>query len=121
MSTSALVGIQNSDGTVSAIYNQFDGYVDGGLGLYLLDNVTDEDQVRDIIAMGGASSIEGDTYYARDRGENLSILKFKTVDDFSNEAGNFSYIYIYTADEWMVKKGSRGQWFFVEDLVERAI
>lgn len=115
MGTRALVGIENEDNSVSAIYNHWDGYVDGGLGQWLYENVKTRNHLNSIISKGSASSIINDEYYI-DRGEELNIRKYNDVKVYSQTTRDFQYIYLYTLDgEWMVKTSDSG-WTLLEDL-----
>ena len=57
MSTRAYIGIKNTDGTVSAIYNHSDGGLEN-LGHLLRKYFKTEDQVRELIDTGFISSIQ---------------------------------------------------------------
>jgi len=57
MSTRSLIGIENPDGTIEAIYCHFDGYPENH-GPILAGHYTTEEQVRKLIALGDLSSLD---------------------------------------------------------------
>jgi hypothetical protein len=97
MSTRALVGIANDNGTVDYIYNHFDGYIKDGLGQYLKEHVLTEQAVRELIARGDASSIAENIFY--NDGSDSSTDYFYI---FSGKKG-IDYLYLFKDGKWTVK------------------
>ena len=59
MATRALVGLQESDGTVTSIYVHWDGYP-GGVGQTLVRHYTSEEHVRALLATGAHSTLDAE-------------------------------------------------------------
>ena len=99
MSTAALAGIKKEDGSIDYIYNHYDSYVEGGLGDWLLDNVTETEDVEHIISLGDASSIEWNEFYTA-RGEALKISNAPNEEMFLLQLGSIEYLYLWNEDHW---------------------
>lgn len=56
MSTNALIGIEEKDGSVKTIYCHFDGYLTW-VGRILLESYNTEDRVRELLSLGDISSL----------------------------------------------------------------
>ena len=63
MATRGTIAIQNEDGSVTGIYTHWDSYLSNN-GRILQENYTDEDKVRELIALGDLSSL-GETVGAK--------------------------------------------------------
>lgn len=109
MSTRALVGLQNEFGGVEYIYNHFDGYIAGGLGEYLRENVTTEDQLKDILSQGDASSIQNGIYYAA-RGEDVPSITVAGPGEFVDSGDGIDYLYLMVNGEWMFRNYRMNEW-----------
>lgn len=128
MGTRSAIGIQNSDGSIKAIYCHWDGYPSWN-GRILKDYYTDETKVRDLIALGDISSLRAeigeqhpfDTYhlkkedidsrwenwttaYGRDRGEtDIDARDYVSANDFYNRFDmGVEYIYLFKDGEWIM-------------------
>lgn len=120
MSTRSNIGIQNADGSITAIYCHFDGHRDG-VGDKLLAHYTDEAKIRALIALGDISCLgaelgekhnfddprmEGWTRaYGRDRGEE-GIEAHDCTDDMhfcSVARKNYGaeYAYLWKDGKWL--------------------
>ena len=133
MATRSNIAIENQDGTVSAIYCHYDGYIDG-VGKKLYENYTTKEKMEQLITLGDISSLgenkETTVAYHRDRGEKLEEpMQYKTVelyfDDFD---GGGDYLYCFTLDgQFLVKQVSSRQVTFLklvlegEDVLQRTI
>lgn len=122
MSTRSLIGIENTDKTISYIYCHWDGYL-GHVGKILTEHYTDEKVVKQLLDLGDLSSL-GKTPVSnpevwknwknfnsdpehilcisyRDRGEvDVDFNTVNSLDDYI-KAGNKSaidYIYVFTLD-----------------------
>ena len=132
MATRSTIALEYADGTVHQVYCHWDGYLDNN-GKILFENYKDPFKVRDLIDGGAISSLGpeiGDkhsfdiphkygtaeyeaeaerrrgitTFYHRDRGEDLSISKFKDYADYRANAQGEEYIYILRRDgNWYVE------------------
>jgi hypothetical protein len=105
MATRSTIGILNSDGTVEAVYCHWDGYPEHN-GKILVENYTTESKVRELISMGGISSLGPDidaahtTFYKRDRGEMGAVPQgFANLTEFVENFGE-EYNYLFTGDVW---------------------
>lgn len=106
MSTRSMIGYQDTDGTVKAVYCHFDGYL-SGVGYTLFSHYNSVDKAKELVSMGGISSlaktIAGTSFYHRDRQEDLVIHKFKSADDFMYMDAEWAeYRYLFHGDGWFV-------------------
>lgn len=103
MATRALYGILNNDGTVDYQYNHFDG-MPSCLGATLLDCYSDEKSIRELLSFGDASAVGRSVYtssfYARDRGEDLSISSAISTVEFQMDGKYADYLYLFKDGEW---------------------
>ena len=118
MGTRSTIAIQNADGTVTGIYCHWDGYLSNN-GQILLDHYTDEQSVRELIALGHLSSL-GETVgtqhdfdnaprnecnaYGRDRGEpEQEAETFRNWQTLINNQGQeYDYLFVPGAG-WRVR------------------
>lgn len=56
MSTNALIGLQEKDGSIKTIYCHWDGYL-AWVGHILLESYNTEDRVRELLSLGDISSL----------------------------------------------------------------
>ena len=140
MGTRSTIALEFADGTVEQVYCHWDGYLEHN-GKILQEHYSDPFKLRELIDMGGISSlgksigkkhpfgpawnetnlekkakIESEfeaareagytTFYARDRGEDLAIEKFKDFTDYLLNHQYEEYEYILRNVEgkatWMV-------------------
>lgn len=110
MGTRSTIGIQNEDGSVTGIYCHWDGYLSHN-GRILAENYTDEDRVRELIALGDISSLGAEigtahdfdsippgvtNAYGRDRGErDVDARTAHNWRQFRAENGQ-EYDYLFT-------------------------
>lgn len=103
MSTNAAIGIENEDGTITAITLHWDGYVDHA-GMILTTHYTTEDKVRDLLSGGELSSIASSTdtcsYYHRDRDEDLWIEENISAAEFTALRAGCHH-YLFKNNEWI--------------------
>lgn len=136
MSTRANVGILNADGTVTAIYTHFDGYLSHH-GPILKDHYTTEAKIRTLIGLGDLSSLtslvgkkhdfeSGEPLhkswcnaYGRDRGEkNTQARTYASVDEYASKCENIPYL--FREGKWHIFKFNAGQrtWVDVMDALK---
>jgi hypothetical protein len=120
MSTRSKIGILNQDGTVSAIYCHFDGYLEHN-GKILNESYTEEGKVRELIGLGDLSCLGKEIgepqdfnsprdrdwclAYGRDRGEdNTEADIYKDKKEFidSLDGSWAEYAYLFTENGWEV-------------------
>lgn len=145
MGTRSSIGIQNADGSVTAIYCHWDGYPSYN-GRVLKDHYADEAKIRELIALGDISSLNEEigeqhpfstyhlkesekdprwerwtTAFMRDRGEkDCEATDFVSAGDyFSRFGAGTEYAYLFTKGEWLVRStyNDRG-WFKVADYLQ---
>jgi hypothetical protein len=120
MGTRSTIALEFADGTVEQVYAHWDGYLSGN-GKILLEHYSDPFKLRDLIDQGYISSLGkeigvehgfsvhetlhtieeydklyGDmtSFYARDRGEELTVEKFKDFNDYRANHQYEEYEYI---------------------------
>ena len=154
MGTRSTIALEFADGTVEQVYCHWDGYLDHN-GKILLEHYSDPFKLRDLIDMGGISSLgkvvgqkhpfgpaynETDaekkaavqkevdlaneagytTFYARDRGEDITIEKFKDIQDYYANVYGEEYDYILSKNwegkaQWYVRyNATEGNWIPLE-------
>lgn len=101
MGTRSTISIKNQDDTISSIYCNFDGYIDG-VGETLAKHYTNEDKIRDLINLGAISALRPEidktkleSYHFED-GEDLVINTYK--DEKSIKCQEFNYL--FSNNEW---------------------
>ena len=121
MATRSTIAILNNDGTVTAIYCHWDGYLEHH-GLILSEYYTEQSKVKELISNGDLSALRENInpteehsfekpqddvciYYHRDREEDWESNKPTNYDglnelwdDFKNSDREFLYIYI--GNDW---------------------
>ncbi len=110
MATRSTIALEFADGTVQAVYCHWDGYLAHN-GKILQEHYMDPFKVRDLVELGAISSlapsidkpeghsfdksVEGYTvFYARDRGEDLHVSKFKDYEEYVKKHQYEEYDYI---------------------------
>ena len=124
MGTRSTIAIEFADGTVQAVYCHWDGYLEHN-GQILLKHYSDPFKLRDLIDLGGFSSLEATvegtatTAYTQ-RGEELSIQKFKDIQDYYANVYGEEYDYILSMNwegkaQWYVRYwDTQGNWIPLE-------
>lgn len=111
MPTRALIGIENPDGTVTAIYCHYDGYPEG-VGATLKRSYRSELKIRKLLDLGSIAtlgdgvelSMGTDAYY-RDHGEHEPTnLKYASVDSYKKRYKKSwaDYAYLFSGGKWSV-------------------
>jgi hypothetical protein len=111
MSTHSSIAVVHKDGTVSACYVHFDGYIDG-VGSRLQYGFNSREGAESLIALGDLSSIEAKgnvCAYSRDRHEKYEDVKphkYADIKDYFNkvtsEIDDSGYRYIFMNGHWRV-------------------
>ena len=102
MGTRSTIALEFADGTVEQVYCHWDGYLEHN-GQILAKHYMDPFKVRDLIALGGFSSLDTtveatkSTAYTQ-RGEDLDINKFKDYEDYVANHQYEEYDYILRND-----------------------
>ena len=103
MGTHAMIGICNEDGSVTASYCHYDGYVEG-VGRTLVEHY-DTQYDAEIVAKGGYMSALYDDYLTtrQEAVHNEGSITFESVDHYFKEAGDYAgadYLYLWDGDAW---------------------
>jgi len=139
MGTRSTIALEFADGTVHQVYCHWDGYLSHN-GRILAEHYSDPFKLRDLIDLGGLSSLRPNigtkhpfspygskedevlyeaakaegacTFYTRDRGERLSVNKFKDYADYieNHQYEEFEYILRQVNGKavWFVDCGATG-------------
>ena len=116
MGTRSSIGVLNTDGTVTACYVHWDGYIDHN-GHILKDHYTDPDKIQALMNLGSLSILapeigEAQNFdaptntnwclaYGRDRGEtDVEADVYENVNTWL--ARGEEYNYLWTGSEWEV-------------------
>ena len=121
MSTRSNIAILNNDGTVTAIYCHFDGYLEYN-GLILSKHYSEPQKARTLINGGDLSSLHREieptaehsfenpqddvcVYYHRDREEEWEYTRPRTYENIAQlyeelKSGWIEYLYIYIGNDW---------------------
>lgn len=115
MSTHSTIGIQNSDGSIDAIYCHYDGYFSNN-GFLLKNHFNTLEKVQELISLGDLSYLEKNihptekhdfdypqdgvcVFYGRDRGEqNVASQNYSDLKSFISHAQE--YAYVFKDDKW---------------------
>lgn len=128
MGTRSNIGIINEDGSVTAIYCHWDGFLSYS-GKILLQHYTSTDIVNQLMLLGDLSSLNEKLYpddskphtfqnqqedvcvaYGRERNESDVDCKiFKDIGDFERFAGNSDaeYQYLFNSGKWTYREINR--------------
>lgn len=121
MATRSTIAILNNDGTITAIYCHWDGYLEHH-GLILSEYYTEQSKVKELINNGDLSALRENInpteehsfekpqddvciYYHRDRGEQWESNKPTNYNGLSELWDAFKnsdreYLYIYIGNDW---------------------
>ena len=128
MSTRSCIAIENKDGTLTAVYCHYNGYL-SGVGRTLYNHYYDEKMIRELLSYGDISSLESEigvkhdfddrsttTFYGRDRDECDVEARIISDDSELFEIYDWSdYYYKFSNGEWLVKNRGSNNWKFLED------
>jgi hypothetical protein len=98
MGTRSTIALEFADGTVEQVYCHWDGYLSNN-GKILQAHYMDPFKVKQLLALGGFSSLEGTVEATAEqaytqRGEEISINKYATVGEYFAECQQEEYDYI---------------------------
>jgi len=124
MATRSVIGIENSDGTISAIYCHWDGYV-SGVGKSLIIGFCSRAMTEALIAHGDVSSLGSDLvstrFYHRDKGERLSkprrVKGAAGLNAFMGDCGAGYAYYLTRRGKWKFSSGDGFQ--YLEPAVKK--
>ena len=104
MSTNCSIAIKNEDGSVTGIYNHWDGYLDG-VGAELLKSFTTESTIKDLIMLGDCSTVVDNVEaYHRDKGEDWKGVQPRVFDDWNGLVADMGqeFNYLFENGKWYV-------------------
>jgi hypothetical protein len=133
MGTRSAIGIQYTDGTITAVYCHWDGYPDHN-GLLLQTYYNDAYLVEDLVSYGDISSLgrsvgekhdfdkrgNGDetTFYGRDRGDkDVDCQYFKNVDEMVDYYVGCDYFYLFKEGTWFCANNDEGEWKSLKEIL----
>ena len=102
MSTHALIAYKNENGTYDVNAINFDGYIEG-VGRTLQNFWDDAEKAKDICHAKEIRSLGEDNEETEFYNGYLGVLRKRknlTFNQLCNEAGNYSYTYVYEDDMW---------------------
>ena len=103
MGTHAMIGIYNADGTVTASYCHYDGYVEG-VGRTLVNSYNTQYDA-EVVANGGYMSGLFDDYLTT-RSESVHddiAVPYESVDQYMKQGRNYygaDYLYLWDGEAW---------------------
>lgn len=136
MATRSAIGFVEYDGSITAIYCHWDGYLEG-VGDTLLKHYNDTYKLLDLLELGDISSLGEElgkkhpfschmtnlspqayedaygkmtTAYGRDRGEKCPAKDFVSAREFRSHYKDCDYFYLFDGNEWTFAK--RGMPYF---------
>ncbi len=123
MGTRSTIALEFADGTVQSVYCHWDGYLDNN-GQILLKHYSDPFKLRDLIDLGGFSSLSATVEETKEvaytqRGEERRIDKYKDIEDYRANLYGEEYDYILCQREgkaqWYVRSyATDGNWVALE-------
>lgn len=108
MSTKAAIGIENENGTITGIYCNYDGYIEG-VGQTLNKYYQNESIVRKLIELGNikylGDNIWATEYFIREHNEmNNTPQTLTNVEDFERYFYKIPYYYIWSKNTWICRQ-----------------
>ena len=133
MATRGTFAVQHQDGTISAVYSHWDNYPEHN-GRLLVENYNSLELAEQLISLGSISSLQKtlnptNTHsfespqdnvtiaYSRDRGEDLVIQKYESLESYFLSNDWQEYNYLWTEYEFCFEQynNRRYCWFLVID------
>lgn len=110
MGTQSAIGSLSVNGTVTGIYCNYDGYIQG-VGHILHYHYESPHAVSSLLNLGNlsklADTVNSTESYFRDRQETNECARvFANLDDFERYFRTSMYYYIYDGVEWLYKKAA---------------
>lgn len=133
MSTQAMIGVKQQDGSYNSIYLHWDGYPSAA-GKTLLEHYGTHERAQQLIELGNLSELApvlnptGYTHgfdqpekgvcvaYARDRGEDLCSNTYANLTSMVHDGPYGEYIYLMNEGVWYVYSPGK-QMMMLEDVV----
>jgi hypothetical protein len=127
MGTRSTIALEFADGTVEQVYCHWDGYLEHN-GKILAQHYMDPFKVKQLLALGGFSSLRetveetAETAYTQ-RGEEISINKYKNADEYVAECQQEEYDYILRpvggVAVWFVRYYDTNAWITLAEAFQK--
>jgi hypothetical protein len=126
MGTRSTIALEFADGTVKQVYCHWDGYLSNN-GRILQESYMDPFKVKELVERGAMSSlsevVDGCSFYAEDRGEELTVNDYKNSDEYFDCSQQEEYDYILRningVAVWFVRcYATNGQWVTMAEAHE---
>ena len=144
MATRSAIGFVEYDGSITAIYCHWDGYLEG-VGATLVKHYNDTYKLLDLLEQGDISSLREEigkkhpfsyhmtnlspqayddaygkmtTAYGRDRGEKCPAKDFVNATAFRSHYSDCDFFYLYDGNEWTYAERGRPYFKPVPILIE---
>jgi hypothetical protein len=108
MATRSTIALEFADGSVSQVYCHWDGYLENN-GAILAQHYMDPFKVKELVERGAMSSldssVDGCSFYAEDRGEELTVNRYQNADEYFDCSQQEEYDYI------LRNVGGKATWF----------
>ena len=120
MGTSSMIANYNEDGTVTATYCHYDGYLAYN-GRLLFEAYNTPEKAKAVANAGYISGLKEDLQTSLDESvhTNQSPVTYNSVEDYLAEGREFAcadYLYLFDGDAWFFAptNGPSGTWFMEE-------
>ena len=126
MGTRSTIALEFADGTVKQVYCHWDGYLSNN-GRILQESYMDPFKDKELVERGAMSSLSADvdgcSFYAEDRGEELTVNDYKNSDEYFDCSQQEEYDYILRnvngVAVWFVRcYATNGQWVTMAEAHE---
>lgn len=127
MGTRSTIALEYADGTVEQVYCHWDGYLEHN-GKILARHYMDPFEVKALVGLGGFSSLRetfgetADEAYTQ-RGEEISINKFKDIAEYFAECQQEEYDYILRNVDgtatWFVRSYETDGWITLAEAFQK--
>lgn len=129
MATRSTIAIELPSGKIKSVYCHWDGYLSYN-GKILQEHYTTAEKVKKLISKGAISVLAPEigrkhkfsdtdkgvcTFYARDRGEDKVVDKFKNLDDYIRNLDGQEYDYLFTKHGYWFVRSWRSDFFQLLD------
>jgi hypothetical protein len=127
MGTRSTIALEFADGTVEQVYCHWDGYLEHN-GKILAAHYMDPFKVKQLLALGGFSSLDGTVEETRmsaytQRGESCDINKYKDIAEYFAECQQEEYDYILRnvngVAVWFVRYYDTNAWITLAEAFQK--
>jgi hypothetical protein len=139
MSTHSLIGLEHSDGTITAVYCHWNGFPRWN-GRMLIDHYGDEERITALLALGNLSELgtelgeahdfgtHGATHpqwclaYERDRGDTdamPAVYQDAAAFLIGADEADAEYVYLFREGDWYGYSGRTASWYLYRDTLAR--